>query len=97
MKFWSIITLMVFLNFTALPGIAAVLSIDLPQTNVVINEEENHSGSIIIYEKSIPETLQLKNHLQFPESEAANKLFFSKNDERHCSPFLTLFSPPPEA
>jgi hypothetical protein len=43
MKLWSIITLLFFLNFTALPSIAAVFGWDLTRTNVIINEEEPHS------------------------------------------------------
>jgi hypothetical protein len=43
MKYWSIITLTIFLNFTALPGLAAMFGWELPRTNVVISEEETHS------------------------------------------------------
>jgi hypothetical protein len=55
MKFWSIITLMCFLNFTALPGIAAVMDWEF-QNDVIVNEEEPHSGptSLIVYEKMLP-------------------------------------------
>uniref|UniRef100_A0AAU6WRL5 Uncharacterized protein n=1 Tax=Chryseobacterium endophyticum TaxID=1854762 RepID=A0AAU6WRL5_9FLAO len=56
MKLWSIITLVFFLNFTALPGMAAVFGWDLTRTNVVISEEEPHShpSSFIVYEKHFP-------------------------------------------
>ncbi len=43
MKFWSIIVLTFFLNFTALPGIAAVAGWDIVRTNIIVNEEEPHS------------------------------------------------------
>lgn len=67
MKLWSIITLMVFLNFTALPSIAAVFDWDLLQTNVIVNEEEPHSSSspFVIYEKTLPKPLDVFDYLSF--------------------------------
>lgn len=97
MKIWSIITLFVFLNFTALPGIAAIIGWDLPQTNVMINEEENHSSSFVVYEKTIPRTLNVHDFLKFCESEFHEKPYVGINESTHCSPYLTIFSPPPEA
>ncbi|WP_312205910.1 hypothetical protein [Epilithonimonas hominis] len=97
MKYWSIITLMVFLNFTALPGIAAVFGWGLPRTNVVINEEEQHStNTIVIYEKTIPKTLNIHDFIKFFESDPNKKRIFSWASKLYFPPFLSTFSPPPE-
>jgi len=99
MKFWSIITLLIFLNFTALPGMAAVFGWDLQRTNVIINEEEPHSHptSLIVYEKTLPKTLDVFDYLKFFEPAIQGKSFVLIDDSFHLSPLLTIFSPPPEA
>ncbi|SDQ35985.1 hypothetical protein SAMN05421664_1308 [Chryseobacterium soldanellicola] len=99
MKFWSIITLLIFLNFTALPGMAAVFGWDLQRTNVIINEEEPHSHptSLIVYEKTLPKTLDVFDYLKFFEPDIQGRSFVLIDDSFHLSPLLTIFSPPPEA
>ena len=92
-------TLLFFLNFTALPGMAAVFGWDLSRTNVVINEEEPHShpASFTVYEKTLPKTLNVFDYLRFYEPSSNEKSFVLIDDSFHLSPLLTLFSPPPEA
>ncbi|MDQ0591923.1 hypothetical protein QFZ37_000292 [Chryseobacterium ginsenosidimutans] len=99
MKLWSIITLLFFLNFTALPSIAAVFGWDLTRTNVIINEEEPHSHptSLIVYEKTLPKTLYVFDYLKFFENSLEERYFIPIDDSFHLSPLLTIFSPPPEA
>lgn len=99
MKFWSIITLLIFLNFTALPGVAAVAGWDIARTNVIVNEEEPHSNptSFIVYEKTLPKTLDVFDYLKFFEPDLQGKSFVLIDDSFHLSPLLTIFSPPPEA
>jgi hypothetical protein len=99
MKIWSIITLLFFLNFTALPSIAAVFGWDLSRTNIVINEEEPHSNStsFTVYEKTLPKTLNVYDFLKFFEPSIEGKSFVLIDDSFHLSPLLTIFSPPPEA
>ncbi|WP_312767590.1 hypothetical protein [Epilithonimonas sp.] len=99
MKYLSIITLMVFLNFTALPGIAAVFGWELPRTNVVISEEEHsHSNNtIVIYEKTIPKTMDIHDFLKFYEADTHNKIAVSWESTLYFPPSLSIFSPPPEA
>ena len=99
MKFWSIITFMFFLNFTALPGIAEVMGWDIARTNVVINEEEPHSNysSFTVYEKTLPKTLDVYDYLKFFEPDLKGRSFTLIDDSFHLSPLLTIFSPPPEA
>lgn len=99
MKLWSIITLLFFLNFTALPGIASVFGWDLTRTNVVISEEEPHShpSSFIVYEKTLPKPLDVFDYLKFFEASLEERSFVLVDDSFHLSPLLTIFSPPPEA
>ncbi|MEG1589409.1 MULTISPECIES: hypothetical protein [Chryseobacterium] len=99
MKFWSIITLLFILNFTALPSIAAVFGWEIQRTNVILNEEETHShySSFTVYEKTLPKTLNVHDFLKFFELDLERKSFVLIDDSFHLSPFLTIFSPPPEA
>lgn len=99
MKLWSIITLMFFLNFTALPSIAAVFGWDLGNTTVIINEEEPHShySSLSIFEKTVPKPLDVFDYLNFYEPSLGRESFPLLDDDFHLSPLLTIFSPPPEA
>ncbi len=99
MKFWSIIVLTLFLNFTALPSIAVLLGWDIQTTNTIVNEEEPHSNStsFVIYEKTIPKILDVFDYLKFTESAIIAKNFILEDDSFHQSPLLTTFSPPPEA
>lgn len=99
MKLWSTLTLLVFLNFMALPSIATILNWDLPQTNVVLSEEEKHSssGTFVVNEKALPKVLNVHDFLKFFETNLQGEKFSISNDNFHCSPYLSIFSPPPEA
>jgi len=100
MKFWSIFTLMIVLNFTALPSIAAVADWDLIKTNVIVNEEETHShysSLFSVYEKTLPKTLDVYDYLKFFEPTIEGSSFTLIDDDFHRCPLLSLFSPPPEA
>lgn len=96
MKLWSILTLFVFLNFTVLPGVAVILGCDMPQTNVMMSEEENHASSFVVYEKTLPRTLSVFDYVKFCKSDFREKPFVIKNESPHRSPFISIFSPPPE-
>lgn len=97
MKIWSIITLAVFLNFMALPSIAVAFGWDVPTTNMVISEEETQHSPLVINEKTIPDTLNVHDFLKFFLSDLQSQSYLSADDSVHLSPFLTIFSPPPEA
>ncbi|RNA63703.1 hypothetical protein D1631_01995 [Chryseobacterium nematophagum] len=99
MKFWSTITLLFVLNFTALPSIASVCGWDILRTNIIVNEEESnsHPTSLIVYEKTLPKTLDVFDYLKFSEPHLQAKSFVLIDDSFHLSPFLTIYSPPPEA
>lgn len=97
MKYWSIITLTIFLNFTALPGIASVFGWELPRTNVVINEEEQHSNNtIVIYEKTIPKMMDIHDFINFFKSEHHKEIAVNWESTLYYPPSLSTFSPPPE-
>ncbi|WP_333850897.1 hypothetical protein [Epilithonimonas sp.] len=99
MKYLSILILGIFLNFTALPSLAALFGWELPRTNVVISEEEHsHSNNmIVIYEKTIPKTLDIHDFLKFCETDTHNKIAVSWESKLYFPPSLSIFSPPPEA
>lgn len=97
MKLWNIITLTVFLNFMALPSIATILNWDLATTNVVISEEETQHSPLVINEKTIPKTLCIHDFIKFLNGDSLNESFVLMDDSIHLTPFLTIFSPPPEA
>ncbi len=100
MKFWSIITLMIVLNFTALPSIAAIADWNIIKTNVIVNEEETHShysSLFSVYEKTLPKTLDVFDYVKFLEPDLEGGSFLLVDDTFHLPPFLTIFSPPPEA
>lgn len=96
MKFWSILTLLIFLNLTALPSIAALAGWKLPQTNITLNEEENHANTFTINEKTLPKTLDVSDFLKFFESDLEKNAFVVSDDWPHGSPSLSILSPPPE-
>lgn len=82
----------------ALPSIAVFLDIELPPTNVIVSEEETHSSGIsLVYEKTIPGTLNVHDFLKFFAAAAHNGAFLLTDDSIHLSPYLSIFSPPPEA
>lgn len=96
MKFWSIITLTVFLNFLALPSFATIFNWEIATTNVVISEEETVHAPLIVNEKNLPPTLSVHDFLKFFDSDLESKSFVLADDSIHLSPFITIFSPPPE-
>lgn len=97
-KLLNILVLLIFVNFTALPGIAKVFGWEIPQTNMIVSEEENHSAAqSVVFEKVIPQPLNVHDFLRFFETVSHEKAFVMLNDGVHLSPYLTIFSPPPEA
>lgn len=96
MKFLSILVLTIFLNFMALPSIATVFGWELPQTNVVLNEEETHSKTISVFEKAIPSTFDVNDFLTFCENDFQYHIFNIQDEAIHISPYISVFSPPPE-
>lgn len=97
MKFWSVITFIIFLNFTALPGVSAVFGWDFSQTNVIVNEEETHSQTVIVYEKTVPKTMNVHEFIKFFLTDTNQKSNLVYNDGVSLSPDLSIVSPPPEA
>lgn len=89
--------LTVFINFTALPGFAVIFGFELPQTNVVVSEEEHSHAPVVIYEKALPKVLNVNEFLKFSAPVDNESNFKLADDKVHISPFITIFSPPPEA
>ncbi|MEC5157609.1 hypothetical protein [Chryseobacterium sp. MP_3.2] len=97
MKFWNIITLAVFINFMALPSIATIFDWNLPASNVIISEEETQHPPLVINEKTVPKTLNVHDFLKFFKNDLLGKSFIMADDSIHLTPFLAIFSPPPNA
>lgn len=96
-KIWNILVLIAFVNFMAAPTVALVFGVELPQTNAMISEEETHSSSFTFAEKTLPNTLNVHDFLKFFETDNSKKAFLIANDHLAMSPYLLIFSPPPEA
>ena len=96
-RIWNILVLMVFINFMAAPTIALAFGVELPQTNVVVSEEETHASSFNFAEKTLPETLDVHDFIKFFETDGNKKAFLLADENRALSPYLLIFSPPPEA
>lgn len=67
--------------------------VDIPQTNLIINEEEKHSSS---FEKIIPKTIQIHDFIKFFQYNLEKDPFVLKNETELLDPHLSTFSPPPE-
>lgn len=97
-KIYSVIIILVFVNFMALPSLAYIFDFEIHATsNVMIVEEENHSSSISLVEKTVPKVLSVHDFLKFFAMDSNAKPSFSYNPSHWLSPELTIFSPPPEA
>ncbi len=95
-RFLNIVVLAGFVNFMVLPTIAGFLDVDIPQTAIVMSEEENHSSSTSFFEKTIPNQLNVNDFLKFFTATVFRKLHFITDENFHLSPYLSIFSPPPE-
>ncbi|MBA5246851.1 hypothetical protein H1R16_08740 [Marnyiella aurantia] len=96
MRIWSLITLAIFLNFMALPSMAATLGWDIPVSTVMVSEEETQHGPLVLHEKTIPSTLNVHDFLKLIGADLLSSSFLLADDSVHLSPFLSIFSPPPE-
>ncbi len=97
MKYLSIIVLAFFINFTALPGLAAFFDWDIPSLSTNITEEEIKNNLANYNEKVPPKPYNFKDLLNILDFNNQPTSFLIKDDSTHLSPFLTIFSPPPEA
>ena len=96
MKYLSIFILAVFINFTALPSLAVVFDWDLPTLNNNINEEEVKNNLANFNEKLPPKPYNLGDILNVIDFHKKIS-FIIKDDSIHLSPYISIFSPPPEA
>lgn len=97
MKYLSIFILAIFINFTALPGIAVIFDLDLPALNTNITEEEVKNNFTSFNEKIPPKIFKIKDVLGKIILNKNNILFVLTDDSIHLSPYISIFSPPPEA
>ena len=97
MKYLSIIVLVIFVNFTALPGLAEVFDWDLPTLNTNVTEEEVKNNLANFNEKLPPKPYNLGYILNVLDINHNRISFIIKDDSIHLSPYISIFSPPPEA
>lgn len=96
MKYLSIFILAIFINFTALPSLAVLFDFEMPTLNNNITEEEVKTNITSFNEKLPPKPYNLRDLLGILQNRQTSKSFILKNDSIHLSPFLSIFSPPPE-
>jgi hypothetical protein len=96
MKLGSIISLLIFLNFMALPSIASLCKWELPTSNVVLSEEETSHAPLVINEKSLPKILSIHDFLKFSNFKKDRTSFSLADHSIHLSIYLAIFSPPPD-
>lgn len=94
-KYLNIVVVIIFVNFMALPSIATLCDFEIPTTNVVLSEEENH-GSVNLVEKNVPRTLNIHDFIKFFHSQNQER-YLQISDDLGKNPHLQIFSPPPEA
>lgn len=92
----NILVLLVFINFLALPSMARIFDIDIPQTNIVLSEEEASAKFFFISEKNIPKTFSIRDFLSLFEEVVENRSFALLDDGNSPSPYYSAIYPPPE-
>lgn len=97
MKYLSIIVLAFFINFTALPGLAAFFDWDIPSLSTNITEEEVKNNLANYNEKVPPKPYNFKDFFGTFYKDKESALYAHQNDSIHLSPYISIFSPPPEA
>lgn len=97
MKYWSIFILAIFLNFTALPSLAFLFDWELPTLSTNITEEELKSNFASFNEKIPPKPFNFHDFLTGLKTFKTINTFILKDDSIHLSPYISIFSPPPEA
>lgn len=96
MKYLSILTLVVFINFTALPSLAVIFDWEIPTLNTDISEEEVCNNLVNFNEKLPPRPYHLEYILQEIELALRNPQYTDRGTSIHLNPYISIFSPPPE-
>ena len=97
MKIWSTLTLLVLLNFLALPSVAVAMDWELPSVSTVLSEEETHAPIFQLAEKTIPKTLNVHDFIKFFQPDQNQEHFVEDCVNRLIPPHISIISPPPEA
>lgn len=96
MRFLSFVILIFFINFTALPSIAVMLDWELPTLSSNITEEEVKNDFASINEKLPPQSFNFYDFFTVFQTVKPYYIFVHKDDSIHLSPYISIFSPPPE-
>lgn len=98
MKYWSILFLTLFISLTALPSVAMVFDWDLPSMKIAANEDSETGETASFKEEIASLPLEIQDFWNPPSYRTHFKiLFVNRDDSIHLSPYIAVFSPPPEA
>ena len=90
-KIANFLTLLIFLNFTTLPSMFALVSWDLPTSHVVFNEEEINDLNLEIDVKPSPTSFNLKYLLKFSTFQNLVNFILQKKISSLCQFISTYF------
>lgn len=93
----GILTLAIFVNFTALPSLAVIFDWDLYTLSNVIVEEEVKTNITTLNEKFPPKPYKCTDYILLKiNTEAKKNKFVQRDVSIHLDPSISIFSPPPE-
>lgn len=97
MKYLSIFTLFIFINFTALPSLAVLFDWDIPTLSNNISEEEVNNNIANFNEKLPPKPYKINDYfIQSINLVDRKPIYIERSVSIHLSPYISIFSPPPE-
>lgn len=97
MKYLSIFAVVIFINFTALPSLAVLFDWDIPTLSNNISEEEVKDNIANFNEKLPPAPYRINDYfLQSTNLVDRKPIYIERRISIHLSPYISIFSPPPE-
>ncbi|WP_228444851.1 hypothetical protein [Chryseobacterium echinoideorum] len=87
----------IFVNFIVLPSLAVMFDWNLTTLNNNIIEEEVKNNTANFNEKFPPKPYKCSDYILLKQSiENKKNKFVQRDVSTHLSPFISIFSPPPE-
>lgn len=98
MKYLSVFFLVIYMSITVFPSVGKVFDLDVPEIATSTGDEKESEEASFNFTDFIPSESLLflqNNNRKFISQKAIS--FEETDDSIHLSPYLTIFSPPPEA
>ena len=98
MKYLSVFFLVIYMSTTVFPSVGKVFDLDVPEIATSAGDEKESEEASFNFTDFIPSESLLflqNNNRKFISQKAIS--FEETDDSIHLSPYLTIFSPPPEA